>query len=109
METPRPVAVPALALAAAIELVTLAARFGLRLQSTRDTAWLARFTFGLRIHHGYIGALLVLAAHALPVSARARWIGLVLGWALVVSDAVHHLIVLWWFTGSPQFDLFYPR
>ena len=47
-----------LLLAAAIELVTVMLRFGFDMQSTRDTAWLAPFTFGFRIHHGYFGVIL---------------------------------------------------
>ena len=39
------------------ELMTLVARFGLGLQSTRDTQFLAAWTLGFRIHHGYIGVL----------------------------------------------------
>ena len=35
----------------------------------------------------------------------ALWI---LAIGLVVSDLVHHFLVLWPLTGSPQFDLFYP-
>jgi len=30
-----------------------------------------------------------------------------IGLALVLSDHIHHFIVLWYFVGSPQFDLFY--
>ncbi|MEY3460173.1 MAG: hypothetical protein RL215_3330, partial [Planctomycetota bacterium] len=29
------------------------------------------------------------------------------GGGLLVSDLVHHFVVLWLLTGSPQFDLFY--
>jgi len=32
---------------------------------------------------------------------------LMIGLALVLSDHIHHFIVLWYFVGSPQFDLFY--
>lgn len=98
---------PGLLAAAAIEAVTLLARFGLKLQSTRDTAALARLTFGYRIHHGYLGALLLLVWPALP-SGRARWWAGVLGIALLVSDLVHHFLVLWPLTGDPQFHLRYP-
>lgn len=92
------------------ECLTIALRFGLQLESTRDTAstigWL---TFGIRIHHGYCGLLLVLVAWGISREAPrlSRW-GYVLGWALFLSDMIHHFLVLWPLTGSPQFDLFYP-
>ena len=33
----------------------------------------------------------------------------IVGAALVISDLVHHFLVLWPVTGNPQFQLFYPR
>lgn len=92
--------------AAVIEGVTLAARFGAGLQSTRDTAFLAKLTFGVRIHHGYLGALLLLALPLARGKSARGWM-IVLGLGLLVSDLVHHFLVLWPVTGSPQFDLFY--
>ena len=44
-------------------------RFGLDLQSTRDTGFLAALTFGIHIHHGYIGLVIGLVVLA------ARWSG----------------------------------
>ena len=43
-----------------IEAVTCGLRFGLGLQSGRDTSALARWTLGLRIHHGYVGVVLLM-------------------------------------------------
>lgn len=87
------------------ETLTLALRFGAGLESTRDTAPLGRLTFGLRIHHSYIGALMMLAAHWL----RGPWKmwTLRIGAALLASDLIHHFAVLWPVVGSPQFDLTY--
>ncbi len=98
------------ALTAVIEAVTVLLRFGLRLESTRDTAsTIGRLTGGIRIHHGYIGLLLILIAAAVlrrwPLPGRWLLVG---GIALVCSDLVHHFLVLWPIVGSPQFDLFYP-
>jgi hypothetical protein len=90
------------------EAITLGMRMGLDVQSTRDTAWLARFTFGLRIHHSYIGAALLVAA-ALVQAPSWRHVLQVLGAALVASDLIHHFAVLWPLTGSPHFDLVYPE
>lgn len=95
-----------LLLAALIEGITCLMRFGLGLQSTRDTAWLARFTFGYRIHHGYIGALLLLGA-VLPGAGAWRNLLVAVGLGLVISDAVHHFIVLQATTGSSEFHIRY--
>jgi hypothetical protein len=95
-----------LLLAAAIEVVTCLLRFGLHLEAARDTSALGGLTFGLRIHHGYVGLALMILGLVLARGILLRWI-LIAGGALVVSDLVHHFLVLWPVTGSPQFDLFY--
>ncbi|MBI1832228.1 MAG: hypothetical protein HYR84_12355 [Planctomycetes bacterium] len=93
-------------LAIIIEAVTIAFRFGLNLQSTRDTAALGAFTLGLRVHHGYIGVFLVPLAWCFPTGLRhLLWI---IAIGLIVSDLAHHFLVLWPITGSPQFDFVYP-
>lgn len=93
------------------ETLTLVLRFGLQLESTRDTAsTIGLLTFGIRIHHGYCGALLILIAWGISREApQLSRYGYLLGWALFLSDTIHHFFVLWPLTGSPQFDLFYPR
>jgi hypothetical protein len=96
--------------AAAMEGITVFMRFGLGLESTRDTAGtIGRLTLGLRIHHGYVGLAVCLVAWLLarrlpPLAQRL----LILGLSLVLSDLVHHFVVLWLATGSPEFDLTYP-
>jgi hypothetical protein len=65
------------------EALTLFSRFGLAFESQRDTAPLRHVTFGVRIHHGYIGI------------------------ALLFSDLFHHFAVLWPVTGTHQFFLLY--
>ena len=99
-----------LALTCIIELVTVVLRFGFELESTRDTAsTIGRLTFGIRIHHGYCGLVLMLVAYWLMsrYPRLARW-GLIIGLALFLSDLIHHFLVLWPLTGSPHFDLTYP-
>jgi len=66
-------------------------------------------TFGIRVHHGYIGILLlVFSIHCrrqqLPIAEKLA----VLGLALLLSDLIHHFLVLWPLTGDPQFHLVYP-
>lgn len=97
-------------LAAAIEVVTVVLRFGFRLEATRDTAsTLGVLTAGVRVHHGYIGAALILVSllRVRMGPALCRWI-LVLGAALLCSDIIHHFAVLWPIVGSPEFHLLYP-
>mgnify|MGYP001600798400 CR=1 FL=1 len=99
-----------LGLTTVIEGGTFLFRFGFNLESTRDTAsWVAPLTFGVRIHHGYIGLLICLAILFKVITKRFRWLAGVIGLSLVFSDVIHHFAVLWWVTGSPQFDLLYPR
>lgn len=119
-----------LGLTVAIEAVTCLMRFGLQFESTRDTAsFISQFTFGYRIHHGYIGLLMTIAAvfakrqrssykterkdasKEANDSRRSEWwidVVMVVGLSLLTSDIIHHFVVLWPITGSPQFDLFYP-
>jgi hypothetical protein len=96
------------ALAVAIELVTCVMRFGIGMQSTRDTGIIGYLTFNIRIHHGYVGLVMLLIAclRADPLFLRNALV--ILGGSLVISDGVHHFLVLWPVTGSPEFDLVYP-
>ncbi len=104
---PRYVVIHGLALAILIEALTVVLRFGFSLESTKDTAVIGNFTLGLRVHHGYIGLFLILLGWCFPLGLRnALWI---VGIGLLVSDLMHHFIVLWYFTGSPQFDIVYPN
>lgn len=96
-----------IALTIIIEAITAFFRFGLKKQSTRDTVWLAKYTFGYRIHHGYWGVLLVPLAYLLPLPALWQEIGVVVGWALILSDLAHHFLVLWPITGHHDFDIRY--
>jgi len=100
------------------EIITLFVRFSFDLQSTRDTAFIGQFTAGIRIHHGYIGALLIflylLKIKSLSSQIMAtkfttgEWLYM-LGIGLLTSDLAHHFLALWIITGSPQFDLLYPQ
>jgi hypothetical protein len=85
-------------------------RFILDVQSTRDTGFVGRFTFGLRIHHEYVGLLLVFLSRRISSERNRRRVwGIRFGWALFASDMIHHFLVLWPVTGSPEFDPVYPK
>lgn len=93
----------------AVEVLTCVLRFGAGLESTRDTAsTVGVITCGLRIHHGYIGALVSLIAVVVmnrrPVVGRY---GIIIGAALLFSDLIHHFLILYPITGSPQFHFWY--
>lgn len=89
-----------------IEVVTSLFRFGFGLESTRDTALISGLTFGYRIHHGYLGVVMVITSLMASRSGLRSFL-LVVGAALALSDLVHHFLVLWPITGSHQFDLRY--
>lgn len=97
-----------LILTAAFELVTIFFRFGLKMKSTRDTSFLRHVTFGWRIHHGYIGLVLLCVAPFLMSHPQLHFWSIALGIALFASDIIHHFLVLWPITGSPEWDLRYP-
>lgn len=88
-----------------IELITVFFRFGLELKAREATHAVSTLTFGLRIHHGYIG-LLVMAASALAGEKLKKY-AFIAGAALFLSDLIHHFVVLKFITGSPEFDIFY--
>ncbi len=97
------------------EFITLISRFYFGLEATRDTTIIGNFTGGVRIHHGYLGVLLMVITfislrHSGNFSnttfSAAHWM-FVLGGALLLSDLIHHFVVLQLITGDPQFDLFY--
>jgi hypothetical protein len=99
----------AVALTVAIEAITLLFRFGLGLKSTQHTAsTVGRLTFGIRVHHGYIGVLLLLLL-LIPAIKRSRLADVlwVVGAAMFASDIIHHSI-LYFVTGSADLDLVYP-
>jgi hypothetical protein len=97
-----------IALTVLFETITAVLRFHLGLQSTRTTRPVGRLTFGLRVHHGYVGLVLLWLAPLLSRWPRlVRW-AVRVGIALIVSDLVHHFLVLWPLTGDPSFDFVYP-
>ncbi len=102
------VVVRGLIAAVVIEAITAALRFGLNLESTRDTAGsIGMLTLGLRVHHGYIGLILLPLGWCFPRGLRHLvWI---IAIGLIFSDLAHHFLVLWPIKGSPEFDFIYPQ
>jgi len=75
------------------------------MKARESTKAIAGLTFGLRIHHGYIG-LLIMAASAF-LNEKYKQYAFIAGTAMFLSDLIHHFIVLKLATGSPEFDIFY--
>ena len=80
-----------LVLTVLLELLTCLGRFGFKMRA-RDWKW------PVRIHHGYVGILLILVF----AFVRNDWL-LIIGSALLFSDALHHFVVLRTTVGSSEF------
>lgn len=78
-----------LAGAALCEIVACVGRFG---AGVRSADVITPLTLGVRIHHGYVGAALLVLALVLP--PKWRYASAAIGLALVVSDLIHHFVVL---------------
>ncbi|HFC12651.1 MAG TPA: hypothetical protein ENJ56_07375 [Anaerolineae bacterium] len=79
------------------------------MESTRDTAsTIGTLTHGVRIHHGYLGIVIIIAT-VLFLKTQKKVYALLLpaGIALLFSDLIHHFLILWPIVGTPQFDFFY--
>lgn len=93
-----------------IEIICIVLRFGFDKDSTSATAsTIGVLTFGYRIHHGYIGMLMIpLGIWFFDGVKSPGWWALVIGVSLFASDFIHHFFVLWPIIGTPDFDLVYP-
>lgn len=94
-----------------MEVLTVIMRFFFKLESTKATAsTIGVLTGGIRIHHGYIGVLLIILSVLFIKKAYffGDWL-LITGIALLCSDIIHHFIILWIYTGNPEFDIFYHK
>ena len=90
-----------------IEALTCLLRFGGGMTAGESTHWMASATFGWRIHHGYVGAVIIVGS----LLIRPGWLRnalLIAGVGLFLSDLLHHFAVLWPLTGSPEFYVRYP-
>jgi hypothetical protein len=83
-------------------------RFGFGMKAPNKLSWMKRWTRGYRIHHGYPGvALAGVTAVGIP-DHPIVWGVVVVGWALLLSDAVHHFVVLPLAVGRTEFYLRFP-
>ncbi len=92
-----------------IEIICLVLRYGFGLESSKDTAsTIGMITFGIRVHHGYVGLILLVLAWVYRKKRTVLFdLILICGLGLFLSDIIHHFFVLWPIEGSPNFDMFY--
>ena len=91
------------------EVGTVVVQFLLRWRFRFVTRLMGALTRRVRVHHGYLGAAALLAAWLVPLSQAWRHLAFIAGGALVLTDLVHHTLVLWIVTGVPAFALRYER
>ncbi len=98
-----------IALTLLIETVCIILRYGFGLESATHTAsTIGVITFGVRIHHGYIGVICLAIAFFYRKKKHIIIDLLMLsGAGLLFSDLIHHFLVLWLIEGNPQFYLLY--
>ena len=89
-----------LAWTAGIELVTCVGRFGFGLRSKDWASRYRPFTLGVRVHHAYFAALVLPAALLAPVEIGLRDVLVAAAAGLVLSDLLHHFVVLPVLTGE---------
>lgn len=80
---------------ALFEIVTCVCRFAIGWRSREFAGRYKRYTLGIRWHHGYFGVLLLppvllLVPAASPIHAPL----IATGAGLIVSDLLHHFVVL---------------
>ena len=90
-----------------IEIITCIGRFGFDISMKEKEGTITKLTFGVRIHHGYVGAFCLISAFVVTRFKPTRgfitnllYIG---GWALLISDIIHHFIVLYLMVGKTEF------
>lgn len=91
-----------LATTVAFEVFTCAARFFLGLRSREIAPRYKRYTLGVRIHHGYVGAVAVPPSFLVSSDPVFSPMLMAVAAGLILSDLVHHFLVLPLTTG--EFD-----
>lgn len=91
------------------EVGTVVVQFLLRWEFRFVARLVGAITRGVRVHHGYLGAAALLAAWLVPLPPAWRHLALIAGGTLVLTDLLHHTLVLWLLTGAPAFALRYEQ
>ncbi len=85
---------------AGFELLTCVCRFGFGLRSKVYAERYRRYTLGVRVHHAYFAALVLPAALMVPMEAWLQRALVAAALGLVLSDLLHHFVVLPILTGE---------
>ena len=96
-----------LVLTAAFEILTIFCRFGLGISIKTREKQIKKFTLGVRIHHGYLGLGLMLLCGGIYywelLELGYLCLLSIIGWVLLLSDLIHHFLVLKLITGNSEF------
>jgi len=88
-----------------IELITVFGRFFFKISSKEVLTKIMRH-YGwqkvIHFHHGFTGVIIALLAFYFESS-----IGIAFGLGMVLSDIIHHFVVLWFIIGDPEFHVVY--
>jgi len=87
------------------EFLTIFARFIFKMSSKENYIWVMKklkLKFFIHMHHGIIGAIVVIIAFFYPVPFL-----MTIGLAMFFSDAIHHFLVLYYVIGHPEFHVVY--
>lgn len=89
------------------EFITVVCRFAFGLRAGTSFSFLGTLTGGYRIHHLYVGASLTGVVLITGLSPSLNNALLILGMGLILSDLLHHFVVLWPITGAHEFHMTY--
>jgi len=81
---------------ALLEILTILGR--MRFGSAQAQFKKNKFKYKVRIHHGYYGIALIIIFQFFPI----EWLAIA-GWTLLISDTIHHFIVLPIWIGRTEF------
>lgn len=92
-------------LAISLELLTVFVRFKFKIK-TKDVLIKIMKHFDLKkivhFHHGFVGIIIFVIAYFYGLFFWAD-----IGFGILISDAIHHFLVLWPIMGSPEFHVLY--
>jgi len=94
-----------LLLAISIEVVTVFGRFVFKIRTKEILIKIMHYFNWKKIihfHHGFVGLIILIVAYIYGLNF---WVDVGIG--VLISDAIHHFLVLWPIMGSPEFHVIY--
>lgn len=88
-----------------IEIITLFGRFVFKKSSKENYFKILKklnARYFIHFHHGFFGVIILLVSYFYGFVFLFN-----LGIGFILSDLVHHFVILWSITGSPEFHLIY--